>query len=98
MLQFEIVFGFVRENLKMARYVMIILSSVALVVSTLQAAPPSNSTALFNGQNLFGWTYHLETPDVKPGSVWSVKDGILHCTGQPAGYISRKRTTLRTTF
>ncbi len=46
-----------------------------------------NKVPLFNGTNLHGWTYHLAKPNVKPSDVWSIKDGVLHCTGEPAGYL-----------
>jgi len=44
-------------------------------------------TALFNGKDLAGWTYHLADPDVPMEQVWSVRDGVLCCTGRPAGYL-----------
>jgi hypothetical protein len=47
--------------------------------------------ALFNGKDLSGWTYHLDKPDVRIEDVWSVKDGLLHCTGSPAGYLVTKK-------
>jgi hypothetical protein len=42
---------------------------------------------LFNGHDLSGWTYHLSDPNVKMEDVWSVQDGVLSCTGKPAGYL-----------
>lgn len=57
---------------------------------TTPARPADKSTALFNGQNLVGWTYHLAKPDVRAGDVWSVKDGVLRCTGTPTGYLVTK--------
>ena len=42
---------------------------------------------LFNGKDLSGWTYHLADPQVKMQDVWSVQDGLLTCTGKPAGYL-----------
>jgi hypothetical protein len=46
---------------------------------------------LFNGKDLEGWGFHLAEEGVPMGAVWSVKDGVLHCTGKPAGYIVTKR-------
>ena len=46
---------------------------------------------LFNGRDLKGWTYHLDKPDVKMEDVWSVKDGVLRCKGQPVGYLLTKK-------
>jgi hypothetical protein len=58
------------------------------LISTAEAAEP---VALFNGRDLSGWTYHLDKPDVKMEDVWSVKDGVLRCTGHPVGYLITKK-------
>lgn len=43
---------------------------------------------LFNGKDLTGWSAHFNDPNPKIHDVWSVKEGgILHCKGQPIGYI-----------
>ena len=44
-------------------------------------------TVLFNGQDLDGWTFCLDDPKVDPTEVWSVQDGVIHCKGEPAGYL-----------
>jgi hypothetical protein len=49
------------------------------------------SVLLFNGCDLAGWTYHLDKPGVRMEDVWSVKDGVLHCKGQPVGYLLTKK-------
>lgn len=41
----------------------------------------------FNGRDLQGWTYRLEKPDVPMSAVWSVRDGLLICKGEPLGYL-----------
>lgn len=45
---------------------------------------------LFDGESLNGWTFVLADTTVSPDAVWTVQDGVVHCTGQPNGYI---RTT-----
>jgi putative heme-binding domain-containing protein len=42
---------------------------------------------LFNGRDFDGWTFCLEDPKLKLADVWSVRDGVIHCKGRPAGYI-----------
>lgn len=45
---------------------------------------------LFNGRNLDGLVPivpEAESLGIDPASVWSVKDGVLICAGNPAGYI-----------
>ena len=48
-----------------------------------------DGTALFNGKDLSGWKTYLDprAKDVKPEDVWSVKDGVIRCTGKPFGYL-----------
>src|SRR5690606_12148684 len=72
---------------------LIALSLLAFVPTFAWAAEDgkNKSVKLFNGKNLDGWTYHLAVENVAMEDVWSVKDGILHCTGQPAGYLVTKK-------
>ncbi len=51
------------------------------------AAAVSSHTELFNGTNLDGWSHVLVGEGVKREDVWSVKDGVLVCTGKPNGYL-----------
>ena len=46
---------------------------------------------LFNGQNLDDWEFFAVDPHAKMENTWSVKDGLLICTGEPLGYISTKK-------
>lgn len=54
---------------------------------------PTEKTVLFNGENLDGWIRF--SPDDKKDAdgkwtvdkVWSVNDGVIHCTGKPKGYL-----------
>ena len=57
---------------------------------------PARKTVLFNGKDLDGWVRFI--PNDRPGGdrtwavdkVWSVRDGVIRCTGKQKGYI---RTT-----
>ena len=72
----------------------LVFSCVAL--SGLQAAD-DGWTPLFNGKDTTGWTFTLrpskdkvsDKPD--PKDTWSVKDGVLLCTGKPNGYIATEK-------
>ena len=67
--------------------------------TTKPASPPPVSgmlgqpIQLFNGKNLDGWLWYQRPPkDGQPPvvaveDVWSVRDGVLHTTGKPTGYI-----------
>ncbi|MBI1189811.1 MAG: DUF1080 domain-containing protein [Tepidisphaera sp.] len=42
---------------------------------------------LFNGKDLTGWTAFTPKDKATQTPVWTVKDGILYCTGTPTGYL-----------
>lgn len=53
----------------------------------IRIRPLPKPTALFNGKDLSGWTFHLAGGG-DPAQTWSVSsEGHLVCTGKPAGYI-----------
>jgi hypothetical protein len=64
---------------------------VGLLAGNTFAQTERDQLMLFNGKDLSGWTYHLDKPDVKMEDVWSVKDGMLVCKGNPAGYLLTKK-------
>jgi hypothetical protein len=76
---------------------LITLSLIAVLAGRSPAAEDSpvktegKPIQLFNGKNLDGWDFHLQGESVKMDQVWSVKDGLLLCTGKPAGYIFTKK-------
>jgi hypothetical protein len=49
------------------------------------------SISLFNGKNLDGWTAVSQDPSLPANAVWSVRDGILVCKGEPLGYLASNR-------
>jgi hypothetical protein len=60
------------------------------VCLSASATAAEGDVVLFNGKDLTGWTAVLSDPMAKAADVWSVADGVLHCKGNPRGYI---RTT-----
>ena len=49
--------------------------------------PSGREIRLFNGRDLSGWEYFLVDENARMEDVWSVKDGILVCRGEPRGYL-----------
>ncbi|HUT29355.1 MAG TPA: DUF1080 domain-containing protein [Sedimentisphaerales bacterium] len=45
---------------------------------------------LWNGKDFTGWKRVLSDENVDVASVWSVRNGVVHCKGKPNGYM---RTT-----
>ncbi len=66
-------------------------AALAIVPSSLLAADDEGWIALFNGEDLSGWTYHLNDDDATADDVWYVKDGVLACRGRPIGYIRTEK-------
>lgn len=56
--------------------------------STAGPTPAGATGHRFNGRDLAGWTYRLEDPAVPMEAVWSVRDGLLVCRGEPLGYLA----------
>jgi len=57
----------------------------------LAAEKKPEATELFNCKCLAGWECFLVDKDVKMEDVWSVKDGLLVCKGEPLGYLFTKK-------
>lgn len=53
----------------------------------LSSAYAGGSHALFDGKSLDGWHAYLDRHGVALRDVWSVRDGILICKGEPLGYL-----------
>lgn len=63
------------------------MGGLALAAIVNAAGEPAKGVALLNGQNLDGWTHVLADPSVAREAVWSVRDGMLVCTGTPIGVL-----------
>jgi hypothetical protein len=47
----------------------------------------ADGTPLFDGKSLAGWRTFLVDPAVPATDVWSVREGLLICKGEPLGYM-----------
>jgi len=50
----------------------------------------SETIQLFNGKDLNNWVFKLKDPAVDPETVFTVKDGVIHISGDPFGYMRTK--------
>jgi hypothetical protein len=66
------------------RGVTLAVLALSLVVAESRAA---EAEELFNGKDLIGWHSYLAEHGVGTDDVWSVRDGILICKGEPLGYL-----------
>lgn len=68
----------------------LVLVSLSLVALTVAAddAPKGKPIKLFNGKDFTGWRkWQNPKENANLDDVWKVEDGIIACTGKPAGYI-----------
>jgi putative membrane-bound dehydrogenase-like protein len=68
------------------------LADLVAFLSDNTAAEPQfgDEVVLFGGTDTDAWTFHLNDPAKRFEDVWSVHDGVLRCTGNPAGYLRTK--------
>ncbi|MBI3880100.1 MAG: DUF1080 domain-containing protein [Verrucomicrobia bacterium] len=63
-----------------------LLASLLLFSARALAAESDGFVPLFNGRDLAGWTNINCAPE-----TWSVREGMIHCTGQPVGALRTLR-------
>ncbi len=67
-----------------------LLAALVFIPNTLAAETPGPITPtsrieLFNGKDLSGWNFFLQS-NTAPADTFTVTNGVIHCTGQPFGY------------
>ncbi len=67
----------------MKRFSLILLLTVAVPACAVDS---DGFVPLFNGRDLTGWVNANCAPE-----TWSVRDGMIHCTGQPTGALRTER-------
>ena len=59
-------------------------------------------TALFNGKDFDGWKFHLGREGADNNGTFTIEEGVLICSGSPAGYMYTEKSyhnyTLRLEF
>jgi 3-keto-disaccharide hydrolase len=55
------------------------------------AIAPTSRVELFNGKDFSGWTFCLAT-NAAPAATFGVTNGVMHCTGQPFGYVRTEKS------
>lgn len=73
----------------LARQIVLVLLTFLVSTGDVRAQEPVDDDGflpLFNGENLDGWKNVNCAP-----STWSVRDGMIHCTGAPIGELRTER-------
>jgi hypothetical protein len=72
------------------------LTTIPSILSGAEKAAPVSSTAqpisLFNGKDLTGWSIFIDPRKEPTGTTWSVRDGVIVCSGKPAGFLRTSET------
>jgi len=61
--------------------------SAGLLILPGLEAQSGNTINLFNGKDLSGWAFCLRDKSVDPSSVFTARDGVIHISGNPFGYM-----------
>src|SRR5210317_1717840 len=89
----SIIPAFRRNKMKTSHRVAFALT---LILTAMLAAPSlaqakergeEGWSTLFNGKDLDGWKFHLGKEGAGNDGAYTVKDGVLICSGKPSGYI-----------
>jgi hypothetical protein len=55
------------------------------------AIVPAQRIELLNGKDFTGWTFCLRS-NTEPAKTFTVTNGLVHCTGQPFGYMRTEKS------
>jgi len=72
-----------------AFFVASLLITPAVAADQAKPVVAEEKTMLWNGKDFTGWTRYLRDSSKDVDDTWSAGNGVLRCTGSPAGY---KRT------
>ena len=68
-----------------------LFAAVVISLAACGVAAAAESIALFNGQDLTGWTCDLSEEGVGLDDLWSVENGVLRCSGAVPGVLRTER-------
>ena len=64
---------------------------IAALILTSTAVYSQKSENLFNGKDLSNWNFVVKDNNVPASEVFTVRDGLIHISGQPFGYMYTKK-------
>jgi hypothetical protein len=68
------------------------LVTLFLLLTLILSCSSDNKVMLNNGKDLENWNIFVSDPEVDPGDIFWVEDGIIHTTGKPHAYLRTKET------
>jgi hypothetical protein len=73
------------------KHIALIAALFATVALADEPITPTERTELYNGKDFTGWKLFLPG-DADVTKTWSIENGIIKCTGAPAGYLRTEKT------
>lgn len=58
----------------------------------MHKAPKNEVIQIFNNRDLNNWVFMLKDPTIDPSKVFTVRNGMVHISGSPFGYMRTKET------
>ncbi len=82
--------------MNMRNRISIALACILVLTGMLATQPaalkvPDGAKVLFNGKDLNNWVFKLKDPGTDPSRVFTIKDGVIHISGDPFGYMRTKK-------
>jgi hypothetical protein len=71
----------------MKKYLAVLVLLCAIFQGLTAQSSNLEKVVLFNGKDLNNWIFYLKDPAVDPSNVFTIKDGVIHITGSPFGYM-----------
>jgi hypothetical protein len=87
LIQQDGLFGYDARMMRKPACLIAAAAALAAVLVPAAAAAQPQGVRLFNGTDLSGWSHFLVDSTVPAAEVWSVRDGVLACKGEPLGYL-----------
>ena len=73
----------------MTQVILVIAACVYGTGCTSETSHVAGPTSI--GESFEAWEFHSADPEAKIQDVWSLKDGVLICRGEPLGYLYTKK-------
>lgn len=83
-----------KTTYRAARVLAPVLAVTLLLPNWLRAQEDAEKgwTMLFDGKGLTGWQFYFGNAGAENEGTFTVQDGVLICSGKPAGYMVPKKS------
>jgi hypothetical protein len=64
--------------------------SLTMLSCQQEVSDSQHKVMLWNGEDFTGWKLYVADESLNVNDIWSVRDGVIHCKGEPNGYMRTK--------